>query len=102
MPFETPVAVLIGQGTVSAGEFTAISFRGRPNTRFFGKPSWGLSTNNESFLLSDGAIINLTTSIAVDRTGQEYGGSILPDITTSTPELDAAEWLLVQPACSQD
>jgi hypothetical protein len=38
---ETPVAVLIGEGTISAGEFTTISFRGRPNTRFFGKPSRG-------------------------------------------------------------
>jgi hypothetical protein len=51
--------------------------------------------------LSDGAVIILTTVIELDRTGQEYGDSITPDVTTSNPESDATDWLLAQPACKK-
>lgn len=100
-PNETPVAVLIGPRTASAGEATAISFRGRPNTRFFGEPSYGLTTGNQGFPLSDGAMIILTVAVELDRTGQEYGGSITPDVITSNPESDASNWLLAQSACKK-
>lgn len=100
-PSDTPVAVMIGRQTASSGEATAISFRGRPNTRFFGEPSHGLTTGNESFVLMDGATIFLTTVVELDRTGQEYGGKILPDVETSSPETEAAGWLLAQPACNK-
>jgi C-terminal processing protease CtpA/Prc len=98
-PEETSVAVLIGPNTASAGEATALSFRGRPNTRFFGKPSYGLTTGNAPFPLSDGAIIILASVVELDRTGKAYGGSITPDVDTSDPERDATNWLLAQPAC---
>ena len=100
-PDEIPVAVLIGLRTASSGEATAISFHGRPNTRFFGRVSSGLTTVNNGFLLGDGAVIVLTVGIDVDRNGQEYGGSMEPDVVTSKPEQDAVSWLLVQPACAQ-
>ena len=98
-PSETSVAVLIGPRTASAGEATAISFRGRPNTRFFGEPTYGLTTGNQGFPLSDGAMIILTVAVELDRTGQEYGGKIVPDVDTSNAETEATEWLLAQPAC---
>lgn len=98
-PDEIPVAVLIGSQTASSGESTAISFRGRPNTQFFGKPSAGLTTSNHIYALSDGALIILTTAIDADRTGQEYGGSITPDVSTLNPEQDAVNWLMEQPSC---
>jgi C-terminal processing protease CtpA/Prc len=98
-PEETPVAVLIGPKTASSGEATALSFRGRPNTRFFGKPSYGLTTGNAIFPLSDGAMIILTGVVELDRTGKEYGGSIAPDVDTSDAEEAAINWLLEQPAC---
>jgi len=100
-PDETPVAVLIGPQTASSGEATAISFRGRLNTRFFGKPSYGLTTGNEGFPLSDGAMIILTVAVELDRTSQEYGGSITPDVVTANAESDATDWLLSQPTCQQ-
>ncbi len=100
-PDKVPVAVLIGPQTASSGEATAISFRGRPNTRFFGQPSYGLTTGNDVIPLADGATIILTTVVELDRTGQEYGGSITPDVVTETPESDAADWLHDQPACMQ-
>jgi len=100
-PDETPVAVLIGPQTASSGEATTISFRGRPNTRFFGKPSYGLTTGNEVFPLGDGALIVLTVAVELDRTGQEYGGKIVPDVDTSNAETEAIEWLLAHPACKK-
>lgn len=100
-PHETPVAVLIGPQTASSGEATAISFRGRANTRFFGQASAGFTTGNQVFELSDGALIVLSTTVELDRTGKEYGGKILPDVITSNPESDASEWLLTQPACQK-
>ena len=100
-PEKTPVAVLIGPQTASSGEATAISFRGRPNTRFFGKPSAGLTTGNDMFTLNDGAVIILTVVVELDRKGQEYGDEMIPDMTTSTPESDATKWLLTQPACNK-
>lgn len=39
-----PLAVLIGPGTGSSGETTAIAFEGRPRTRFFGQPRWVSTT----------------------------------------------------------
>ncbi len=68
----TPVAVLIGPLTASSGEATAIAFRGRPNTKFFGEHSCGLSTANETVPLPDGAKLMLTVSLEADRKGNIY------------------------------
>lgn len=74
------VAVLWEEHTASSGEAVATAFVGRPNTRSFGEPSFGLSTGNRLFLLSDGAGINLTTVTFADRTGTVYGGRIPPEV----------------------
>lgn len=73
------VAVLTGPRTASAGEFVTIAFRGRPNTRSFGRPTRGLSTGNFIFPLPDGGRLVLTTVVGVDRMGQIYGDRIVPD-----------------------
>ncbi len=75
-----PIGVLIGPRTGSSGEATAISFIGNPNTRFFGEPSWGISTGNGEFDLPDDAKIYLTSTIMADRNGKKYGGKIIPDV----------------------
>ena len=106
-----PVAVLTNIRTGSSGEAIVVSFRGRPNTRSFGLYTAGLSTGNQGFPLSDGALINLTTSVYADRTGQTYGDRIYPDVIVDdvrqfTFLMDEAipqpaiDWLMSQPACS--
>jgi C-terminal processing protease CtpA/Prc len=67
-----PVAVLISPVTASSGEATLISFRGRPQTRSFGEPSYGVPTGNGSKTLSDGAVISLAMALEADRTGRVY------------------------------
>ncbi|MFT3893051.1 MAG: S41 family peptidase [Anaerolineales bacterium] len=98
-PATTPVAVLIGPQTASAGEATTISFLGRPNTRLFGASSYGLTSGNDSFALADGAIIILATVTELDRTGQEHIGVIAPDVITPHPEAEATDWLLTKAVC---
>jgi hypothetical protein len=99
-----PVAVLIGPRTASSGEFTAMSFKGRANTRFFGMASAGYVTSNDPFKLSDGATIIMTDSWGSDRTGKRYTDAIVPDETMGYggPTIDAAKaWLRRQPCLSR-
>jgi carboxyl-terminal processing protease len=95
-----PVAVLIGAQTSSAGEFTAMSFEGRPNTRFFGAPSGGYITANLPMPLPDGAVVAMSIGWGEDRSGKKYVGRIEPDEVTGEggAAMDAAlKWLAARP-----
>ncbi len=107
---EPAVAVLTSALTASAGEATAISFRGQANTRTFGEPTAGLTTFNVRLVLSDGAFLDVTNSVDVDRNGTEYTGPVQPDERVTVdwnhindaddPVLRAAQaWLSAQPTC---
>jgi C-terminal processing protease CtpA/Prc len=104
-----PVAVLTGPLTGSSGEFVALAFRGRPHTRSFGEPTYGVPTGNDSKQLGDGALIALTTHLGADRTGKTYDGPLFPDQpvtidwgevgTSDDPVLQAAiDWLSTEVA----
>jgi C-terminal processing protease CtpA/Prc len=98
-----PLAVLIGPMTMSAGEFTAMSFEGRANTRFFGSPTGGFVTANHLVPLSDGAEIVMTVAWGMDRTGKKYVDRIVPDEETGdgpSAESAAVKWLSAQPCHS--
>jgi C-terminal processing protease CtpA/Prc len=73
--------VLIDGVTASSGEAVAISFKGRPRTVLIGSHTRGLSTNNETIKLSDGAKLYLTTSGEADRNKVLYDAGIAPDIS---------------------
>jgi len=74
------VAVLTDGYTASSGEAVTISFIGRDNTKSFGNYTYGVSTANSGFPLSDGATIILTVAYMVDRNGAVYGSKIKPDV----------------------
>lgn len=107
---DPPVAVLTDDRTASSGEATTIAFRGRPDTRSFGQPTWGVSTANRGFKLSDGAMIYLTVSTMADRTGRLYGGKLNPDkevqgtqtglLYTDAPLAAGVTWILSQEVCA--
>jgi len=107
---DPPVAVLTDGRTASSGEATTIAFRGRPDARSFGEPTWGVSTANRAYTLSDGARLVLTVSTMADRTGTLYGEKVIPDeivegLKTGDPATDspirsALEWLQAHPACA--
>ncbi len=74
------IAIIINNKTCSAGEFTAISFIGKSNVKLFGQISAGLTTDNDAFLLTDGSLLNLATSLAADRNMKIYNDGIIPDV----------------------
>jgi C-terminal processing protease CtpA/Prc len=108
---DPPVAVLTSRITASSGEAVAIAFRGRPETRSFGEPTWGLTTGNSPRRMPDGAVLELTTAAEADRLGRVYDDRIAPDDavpldwtkldTAGDPVIAAAlAWLRARPACS--
>ena len=104
-----PVAVLVDRATASSAEAVFISFFGRMRTRSIGARTAGFSTSNRAFVLSDGAILLITTSVMADREGRGYGGRVWPDTLVSgdgslSIETDAAyrvglEWLRSSVEC---
>ena len=80
---QVPIAVLIGPATASSGEMIAISFIGKSNSNLFGEPSQGLTIGNNSFKLSDGAVLVLTYTVDADRNRKKYGGKIQPDYSVN-------------------
>ena len=97
--------------TASAGEATTIFFRGLPFARSFGEPTIGLTTFNVRKTLADGAFLDITAAVDVDRSGVAYDGPIPPDEpialdwaainTGKDASIEAASsWLRSQPACA--
>jgi len=79
---QTKVAVITGVLTGSSGEVTALAFKGRPNTRFFGETTSGFTTGNVFWPLPFGITMALTTSYDSDRNGNYYE-RIVPDVAIS-------------------
>lgn len=75
-----PVAVLIDRRTASAAEAVLVAFHGRSNTRSFGESTSGVPTGNVCHRLSDGSLLAITESVAIDRTGRAYTTAIAPDL----------------------
>jgi carboxyl-terminal processing protease len=81
-----PVAVLIGSGTGSSGEFLTIAFKKRKNTIFIGTKTAGYITTTQGFQINDAVYLLLSTGYGKDRTGQSYKDSISPDIYNKAPD----------------
>ncbi len=106
LPAMPPVAVLTSSETASAGEAVAIAFRGRPDTRTFGRPTFGVPTSNYPHELPDGAVLVLTRAREADRTGRVYPHDqpLPPDEETrgGRAALQAAtDWLASHPRCRE-
>jgi len=88
------VAVLLDDLVASSGEAIAVAFKARPNTRFFGGATCGVSTANTGFPIGTG-LLGLTISTMADRTKAPYGGRILPDeeLTGEATTARAVAWL---------
>jgi len=94
------IALLIDGRTASAGEDTAIAFKGRAHTKFFGEPTAGYVTSTISHTLPDGAILAISTGWLSDRQHRAYRDRVVPDQETAPgqPTVDAAiVWLKQEP-----
>lgn len=72
------VVLLIGPNTASSGEATAITFKGRKNTRFIGEDTSGYTTANDSFRIFNLNVF-MATSVEADRNGNIYLDKVSPD-----------------------
>jgi len=108
---QAPVAVLTDDATASSGEGVAVAFRGRPSTRFFGQPTWGVSTANSEHMLSDGVNLVVTVGVMTDRNGVPYPNGLTPDEAVAfgpgdpndpaDAQVEAAKaWLASLPGCA--
>ncbi|WNH52208.1 S41 family peptidase [Stenotrophomonas oahuensis] len=99
---KVPVAVLTSGRTGSSGEAMVVAFRGRPNTRSFGAPTFGVATANAGHRLADGTMLQLTGALFVDRNGSGDGKPLVPDETVrelgvgDRTRQSAIEWLRQQ------
>jgi carboxyl-terminal processing protease len=105
-----PIAVLTSRLTAGAAEALVVSFRGRPETRSFGEPTWGTPTSSSFSSLADGAMLQLTAAFDADRMGVEYRSRIRPDeampvdwARLGTPDdptiIAAGTWIRAQAGC---
>lgn len=77
---EPKIAVLTSRWTVSSGEIVATALKGRPNTRFFGEPTGGYTTNDGWDIINDEIILVISTGIYCDRNGTAYEVNIPVDV----------------------
>ena len=77
---DVPVAVMISAATASSGEVTAIAFRNRPRTRFFGEDTAGYTTAVSWLPMSEKVVLQLTESYYADRLENVFPGTpVSPD-----------------------
>jgi hypothetical protein len=73
------LAVITDSGMQRQAEPVSVAFRGRPRTRSFGQPTCGYTDWVETFPLSSGGRLRISTWRLADRTGTRYSGPIVPD-----------------------
>ncbi len=76
---EPKVAVLTSRWTVSSGEIVAVSFKGRPNTKFFGETTGGYTTSDGWEVINGEVILVISTGTYCDRNGKVYEVNIPVD-----------------------
>ena len=107
-----PMAILTSRLTAGAAEALVVSFRGRPETRSFGEPTWGTPASSNSYPLADGALLELTAAFDADRMDVEYRSRIAPDealpvdwARLGTPDdpmiVAAGTWIRAQEGCQK-
>ena len=105
--FTGPVAVLTSDSTVSAAEVGTLALRALPNTRSFGRPTYGALSDPFRFRLPNGWKGAVSNEIYRASDGDVYEGSgIPPDQPSAEPSArdfwgsmdaklrDAETWLL--------
>ena len=79
-PLDSDIVVLQNSLTASAAELVVIALADRPNGAIVGGPSAGFTTGNQTFALSDGALLVVTTAFDVGPSGRVFDGPIEPTV----------------------
>jgi carboxyl-terminal processing protease len=76
----SPVVILTGHGTSSAGERVAVAFKGRKHTWFIGEPTAGDMTGNVRHWIVNGQVsIVIAETMLADRKHRCYPRNLIPD-----------------------
>lgn len=93
----TPVVVLTGHGTGSAGEYVAAAFKGRKHTVFIGEPTGGYCTATNGYWIVDRKvrIVIAETRLARNLIPDEWvpGGDDFEDDSKDKKIQAAVNWL---------
>ncbi|HSK40590.1 MAG TPA: S41 family peptidase [Arenibaculum sp.] len=85
-----PVAVLTSDATISAAEVATLALRALPNTRSFGRPTYGALSDPFSYRLPNGWKGTVSNEIYRSVDGQVYEGiGVPPDHPAIEPSPDA-------------
>ena len=88
IPCDEDVAVLISRYTISSGEAVATTFKERPNSKFFGEPTGGLTTVTNWEPIDDDLTMSIAVSYYADRKNNIFEQNLRPDINIDfSPEL---------------
>lgn len=91
---DIPIAIIIGNNTSSSGEFGALMFYGRDNTKFFGQRTSGQLSGNFPVKINKDITMMLTGSLVNSVDGvfhvKEY---IEADRVTDNPMVEAKRWV---------
>lgn len=78
---QTPVVILTGPATKSAGSWTAIAFKNRANTHSIGEPTAnGYTTSFQWMPISKDLVLNLADAYVSDRKKRIYPYYVPPDV----------------------
>ncbi|MEM7036746.1 MAG: S41 family peptidase [Bacteroidota bacterium] len=66
------VAVLLSRYTISSGEMVAVTFKGRPHTRFFGEATAGYTTGNGYDPITEDLVLIISQDVFADRNDKAY------------------------------
>lgn len=83
---QLPLAILIGPGTGSSGEFLAMAFKGRKNTIFLGENTGGYVTATKGTSVNKDLYLLISECYGRDRNGNVYREALSPDIRITTPD----------------
>lgn len=73
------IAILTSRWTTSSGELVAVAFKGQKNTKFFGEPTEGKTTNNSWEIINNEIALVISTGVYCDRNGNVYVDNVKPD-----------------------
>jgi len=90
--YTSPVAVLTSDATISAAEIGTLGLRALPNTRSFGRPTYGALSDPFYYRLPNGWRGAMSNEIYRASDGQVYEGVGIPPDHLSTEPSASAFW----------
>lgn len=88
-----PIVVLTSTSTGSASELLTIVLKGSSQATVMGTKTFGMTTNNKKYVLSDGSFLFLANGLFTDVNKKEYHEGIIPDIISNDALNDAMRFL---------